>query len=461
MSLFDSAKKIVAVAKDSASELLGEEGLEAAKQLANNLKETGNEITKKTAAAWNNSDNSTIKTARELFSTAKTGALEEKTSEIITQQSSPSDNPHFVPALCTQCGASLSVDPSQEAAVCQYCGTPFVVSSAITKYNIEHADIHAEKVEIHRKGSIEATFDYLKERKRIHDEERRRKREEQIAFTKKAIPVCISIILVILIIVKVNDSAQKRESAAEEVALQEIVDQIQICMEEEQFEEALVKANSLYYTSGYSNSVRKKWDNTRASLIEVIEAAIQERDNMENAPIPSEAPIEDATVLAESTEIAEPEETVKPTQTPKPVSTIKPVSTPRPSVSDSSLSYTSNNRETAKQGNTGVYAYKKSGKGSTVYYIIDFDNGYVYTFTHGDGNTFCDRIKIVSGDLNNVLIITYHDGADSWSYGLHFKWKNQPDHLILQDNDGLEYEFSTTSLDKALQLRDGKTIIDY
>ena len=29
----------------------------------------------------------------------------------------------LVPAVCTQCGAALEVDPSQEAAVCKFCNT--------------------------------------------------------------------------------------------------------------------------------------------------------------------------------------------------------------------------------------------------------------------------------------------------------------------------------------------------
>ena len=95
------------------------------------------------------------------------------------------------------------------------------------------------------------------------------------------------------------------------------------------------------------------------------------------------------------------------------------------------------------------------------YYIIDFDERYVYFFSDGNGDTTCDKLKIDSGDLNNVLIITYHDGSDVWSYGLHFKWKNQPDHLILQEEDGYEYEYYTTDLSKALDIRDQKTILDY
>ena len=49
--------------------------------------------------------------------------------------------PNFVPAVCTQCGAPITVDPTQEAAVCSHCGTPFVVAKAISQYNVTRADI--------------------------------------------------------------------------------------------------------------------------------------------------------------------------------------------------------------------------------------------------------------------------------------------------------------------------------
>jgi len=125
------------------------------------------------------------------------------------------------------------------------------------------------------------------------------------------------------------------------------------------------------------------------------------------------------------------------------------------------VSYSTNDQDTAKKGNSGVFSYKSRGGTYDIYYIIDFDEGYVYYFCDGNGDTTCDRLKIDSGDLNDVLIITYHDGSDVWSYGLHFKWKNQPDHLIVQDNDGFEYDFFTTTLSNALSLQKSKTIVDY
>lgn len=46
----------------------------------------------------------------------------------------------LVPAICTSCGATLSVDHEKEAAICPYCGTPYVVAKAISffqnRYNI-------------------------------------------------------------------------------------------------------------------------------------------------------------------------------------------------------------------------------------------------------------------------------------------------------------------------------------
>ena len=128
---------------------------------------------------------------------------------------------------------------------------------------------------------------------------------------------------------------------------------------------------------------------------------------------------------------------------------------------DKPVSYSTNTMKTVKNGNSGVYAYRSRGGLYYNYYIIDFDEGYVYYFTDGNGETSCDRLKIQSGDLNDKVIITYHDGGDVWSYGLHFKWKNQPDHLIMQDNDGFEFDFYATDLEDALKLKNSKTIYDY
>jgi len=123
--------------------------------------------------------------------------------------------------------------------------------------------------------------------------------------------------------------------------------------------------------------------------------------------------------------------------------------------------YSTNDEETVKNGDEGVYAYIGKGPQYDRYYIIDLDEGYVYYFTDGNGEESCEKVAIDSGTLNDVVIITYHDGGDEWSYGLHFKTKNMPQVLIMQDNDGFEYEFTPTNLEEALEKRDSKEIREY
>lgn len=123
--------------------------------------------------------------------------------------------------------------------------------------------------------------------------------------------------------------------------------------------------------------------------------------------------------------------------------------------------YSTNDYETARKGNSGVFSYRERGNSYDIYWIINFDEGCVYNFTDGNGELSCDRIKIVSGTLNDSVTITYHDGGDVWSYKLHFKYTNQPETLIMVDQNGFDWKYSTTDLDDALDLMATKTIKDY
>lgn len=167
-------------------------------------------------------------------------------------------------------------------------------------------------------------------------------------------------------------------------------------------------------------------------------------------------------VITESVEKSN-EKEVRSDETEKETSTeaLETGNDPETTEAPEAVSYSTNTEDTVKDGNKGVYSYKSRGGTYDNYYIIDFDEGYVYFFSDGNEDTNCDRLKIDYGDLNDGLTITYHDGSDVWSYGLHFKWKNQPDHLIMQDNDGFEYDFYSTDLSKALGIKNQKTIHDY
>lgn len=96
----------------------------------------------------------------------------------------------LVPAKCTSCGGELTVDPTQEAAVCQYCGTPFIVSKAVQNYNIQHNTYQTNIVNDQRKGAVESILSYTSERQdkkqQRLDEERRRAEEERLRNEEKS-----------------------------------------------------------------------------------------------------------------------------------------------------------------------------------------------------------------------------------------------------------------------------------
>lgn len=119
--------------------------------------------------------------------------------------------------------------------------------------------------------------------------------------------------------------------------------------------------------------------------------------------------------------------------------------------------YTTNSDEKAKDGNNGKYAYVKKGKNYDIYWIIDFEKGYVYDFSEGNGDTQYEKIKIKSGNLNDGLKLSYKDSSNAWATNLHFKYKNQPHSFIIIDNDGFKYDLTTTSLENALKLMESKT----
>ena len=72
------------------------------------------------------------------------------------------NNINFVPAICPQCGAQLNVNPETDAAVCEYCNTPFVVEKAINKYNITN---HIQNTTVVNQNTKRGLFDLLAAKK--------------------------------------------------------------------------------------------------------------------------------------------------------------------------------------------------------------------------------------------------------------------------------------------------------
>ena len=107
---------------------------------------------------------------RNLKLPAQQGAYIVYKREIIEMSENNENRMRFVPAICSHCGGSLDVDPSQEAAVCPYCGTAFIVEKAINHYNMEHAEVnhvdhieHVDNVTVDLKGSVDSFLGFASE----------------------------------------------------------------------------------------------------------------------------------------------------------------------------------------------------------------------------------------------------------------------------------------------------------
>ena len=66
----------------------------------------------------------------------------------------------LVNAKCTNCGANIKIDDNKEAAVCEFCGSAFIVEKAINNYNITN-NINANVVNIYNQSSCNTNPDYI------------------------------------------------------------------------------------------------------------------------------------------------------------------------------------------------------------------------------------------------------------------------------------------------------------
>ena len=63
----------------------------------------------------------------------------------------------------------------------------------------------------------------------------------------------------------------KKGSDSQERELQSIVNEVYVDINAGNYESALIKANSLHYTADWSSEIEEKWNDTRESLIKIIE----------------------------------------------------------------------------------------------------------------------------------------------------------------------------------------------
>ncbi len=145
--------------------------------------------------------------------------------------------------------------------------------------------------------------------------------------------------------------------------------------------------------------------------------------------------------------------------TTEPKTTEPKTTTQTPTQKHKASYHSSGDRDIANEGNSGVFTYKQHGPNYDSYIVVDFDNKYVYQFYDGERSAY--RTKITSGDLNEGIILTFHEGSTVWQEAIYFKTKNLSWTLILEDKDYYQYQYGDNDYSDTMSILNRKTIIDY
>lgn len=167
---------------------------------------------------------------------------------------------------CLSCGATFFVEDGMDSYYCSYCGEKVFIqrphsSGEKSKHIFYHKTIPDEakikKIELEERAQTITLVDRISER---------------ISSGVSVIGFIILTIILICIFVATFASA-KAKSDRQERELQTIVDTVMQDIENGNFEEAYISAESIRYTAGWSDEIEKKWDAIRKETIDQIEKA--------------------------------------------------------------------------------------------------------------------------------------------------------------------------------------------
>ncbi len=160
---------------------------------------------------------------------------------------------------CPNCDGNLEVEDSLDTFFCQYCGCKIIIdgqSDAAYRAKarikgMEHDEQMADKKYEHERYKID--------QKNKHEH------------SKIKVDIIIAVACVVGFLVLFG--GYFRNSIKQEEELQQLVDDIMIDIDNEDFDTAYIKAQSIKYTADWSSDIEDKWDNTRKEVInQIIEA---------------------------------------------------------------------------------------------------------------------------------------------------------------------------------------------
>lgn len=174
---------------------------------------------------------------------------------------------NIITLRCPNCGAGLEIDNGIDTFYCMHCGHRIImenmnkeaIRARVKLKGMEHDERLVDKYQQH-------------ERYKIESENKKDRR-----FWSILIGGWLFILLIVGVVQVVgNNGAEKQEQK-----LQSIVDEIMIDIDNGDFAAAYIKANLLYWDSGWTNEGKDKWNATRKAIIKQI----QEKEKAETGTI--------------------------------------------------------------------------------------------------------------------------------------------------------------------------------
>lgn len=107
-----------------------------------------------------------------------------------------------------------------------------------------------------------------------------------------------------------------------------------------------------------------------------------------------------------------------------------------------------------------VYAFTTEEGDFASYYVIDFEQGYIYMFHADEYDDSCFALPIEAGNLEDGLTASISDGYSMVPFTMHYKDANQTERVVMTIEGAYEVELVATSLEEALMVKEGKTIVE-
>lgn len=163
---------------------------------------------------------------------------------------------------CPNCNAKIEVEDGLDTFYCKYCGHKIILEgqsdaayhSKVKLKGMEHDEkMQAQKL-AHERYKIET--------------------ENKLTSKKRTISILLAVAGVLLFVfffggAKLSSDKQERE-------LQALVDEIQVDIQNGNYSEAYIKAQSIKYTADWSDDIETKWENTRKEVInQIVDAEIE------------------------------------------------------------------------------------------------------------------------------------------------------------------------------------------